>query len=100
MVFVHDTLNDYIVSIVSATRNHPSIMLGASPRASISLYRAAQATAYLAGRDYVVPDDIQKMVGPVVAHRIVLGQEMRFNNTTAEDLVAEILKSVPVPTGK
>lgn len=99
-VFVHDTLNDYIVSIVSATRNHPSIMLGASPRASISLYRAAQATAYIAGRDYVVPDDIQKMVVPVVAHRIVLGQEMRFNNTTAEDLVAEILKTIPVPTGK
>ena len=75
-------------------------MLGASPRASICLYRAAQATAYIAGRDYVIPDDIQKMVVPVVAHRIVLGQEMKFNNTTAEDIIAEIVKTVPVPTGK
>ncbi len=99
-VFVHDTLNDYIVSIVSATRDNPNIMLGASPRASICLYRAAQATAYIAGRDYVIPDDIQKMVVPVVAHRIVLGQEMKFNNTTAEDIIAEIVKTVPVPTGK
>ncbi len=99
-VFVHSTLNDYIVSIVRQTRENPNIMLGASPRASICLYRAAQAAAYIAGRDYVVPDDIQRMAVPVVAHRIVLGQEMKFNNTTAEDVVSEIVKSVPVPTGK
>ncbi len=99
-VFVHDTLNDYIVNLVSATRDNPNIMLGASPRASICLYRAAQATAYIAGRDYVVPDDIQRMAIPVVAHRIVLGQEMKFNNTTAEDIIADIVKSVSVPTGK
>ncbi len=99
-VFVHENLEKYIVSLVSATRNHPSVRLGASPRASLALYRTAQATAYIDGRDYVVPDDIQKMIIPVMAHRIVLSQETKFSNTTAEDVLNEIKKSTPVPTGK
>jgi MoxR-like ATPase len=99
-VFVHETLEQYIVSLVSATRSHPSITLGASPRASLSIYRTAQATAYIDGRDYVVPDDIQKMIVPVMSHRIILSQELKFNNTTADDILGEITKSVPVPSGK
>ncbi|MBQ2387484.1 MAG: MoxR family ATPase [Clostridia bacterium] len=99
-VFVHENLESYIVSLVSATRNHPSVRLGASPRASLALYRTAQATAYIDGRDYVVPDDIQKMMIPVMAHRIILSQETKFSNTTAEDVFEEIKKSTPVPTGK
>ena len=99
-VFVHENLESYIVSLVSATRNHPSVRLGASPRASLALYRTAQATAYIDGRDYVVPDDIQKMMIPVMAHRIILAQETKFSNTTAEDVLEEIKKSTPVPTGK
>ena len=99
-VFVHENLESYIVSLVSATRNHPSVRLGASPRASLALYRTAQATAYIDGRDYVVPDDIQKMMIPVMAHRIILSQETKFSNTTAEDVLEEIKKSTPVPTGK
>ena len=86
-VFVHENLESYIVSLVSATRNHPSVRLGASPRASLALYRTAQATAYIDGRDYVVPDDIQKMMIPVMAHRIILSQETKFSNTTAEDVL-------------
>ena len=99
-VFVHENLESYIVSLVSATRNHPSVRLGASPRASLALYRTAQATAYIDGRDYVVPDDIQKMMIPVMAHRIILSQETKFSNTTAEDVLEEIKNSTPVPTGK
>ena len=99
-VFVHENLEKYIVSIVSATRNHPSVRLGASPRASLALYRTAQATAYINGRDFVIPDDIQKMVIPVMAHRIILSQETKFSNTTADDVLNEIKKSVPVPSGK
>lgn len=99
-VFVHQNLEGYIVSLVEATRNNPGIVLGASPRASLSLYRAAQATAYIAGRDFVTPDDIQKMVNPVLSHRITIGQEMKFNNTGTEEILAEIVKSVPVPTKK
>ena len=99
-IFVHENLEKYIVSIVSATRNHPSVRLGASPRASLALYRTAQATAYINGRDFVIPDDIQKMVIPVMAHRIILSQETKFSNTTADDVLNEIKKSVPVPSGK
>ena len=99
-VFVHENLEKYIVSIVSTTRNHPSVRLGASPRASLALYRTAQATAYINGRDFVIPDDIQKMVIPVMAHRIILSQETKFSNTTADDVLNEIKKSVPVPSGK
>ena len=99
-VFVHENLEKDIVSIVSATRNHPSVRLGASPRASLALYRTAQATAYINGRDFVIPDDIQKMVIPVMAHRIILSQETKFSNTTADDVLNEIKKSVPVPSGK
>ena len=99
-VFIHENLESYIISLVSATRNHPSVRLGASPRASLALYRTAQATAYIDGRDYVVPDDIQKMMVPVMAHRIILSQETKFSNTTAEDVLEEIKKSTPVPTGK
>ncbi|MBQ5885273.1 MAG: MoxR family ATPase [Clostridia bacterium] len=99
-VFVHENLEKYIVSIVSATRNHPSVRLGASPRASLALYRTAQATAYINGRDFVIPDDIQKMVIPVMAHRIILSQETKFSNTTADDVLNEIKKAVPVPSGK
>ena len=99
-VFVHENLEKYIVSIVSSTRNHPSVRLGASPRASLALYRTAQATAYINGRDFVIPDDIQKMVIPVMAHRIILSQETKFSNTTADDVLNEIKKSVPVPSGK
>ena len=99
-VFVHENLESYIVSLVSATRNHPSVRLGASPRASLALYRTAQATAYIDGRDYVVPDDIQKMMIHVMAHRIILSQETKFSNTTAEDVLEEIKKLTPVPTGK
>lgn len=99
-VFIHENLESYIISLVSATRNHPSVRLGASPRASLALYRTAQATAYIDGRDYVIPDDIQKMMIPVMAHRIILSQETKFSNTTAEDVLEEIKKSTPVPTGK
>lgn len=99
-VFIHENLESYIISLVSATRNHPSVRLGASPRASLALYRTAQATAYIDGRDYVIPDDIQKMMVPVMAHRIILSQETKFSNTTAEDVLEEIKKSTPVPTGK
>ena len=67
---------------------------------TLALYRTAQATAYIDGRDYVVPDDIQRMIVPVMAHRIILSQETKFSNTVADDVLDEIKKSIPVPIGK
>ncbi|HHV95501.1 MAG TPA: MoxR family ATPase [Clostridiaceae bacterium] len=96
-IHVDETLNQYIVNIVSATRTHPDVILGASPRGSLSLYRTAQAWAFYNGRDYVLPDDIKKMVIPVLSHRIFLKQEAKLKRITAEDILKDILRNVKVP---
>lgn len=96
-VHVDKSLNDYIVSIVSKTRNHPDVSLGASTRGSLSLFRAAQGWAFYNNRDYVIPDDIMKMVIPVLSHRIILKQEARLKKVTANDILTSILKNTAVP---
>lgn len=94
---VDASLRHYIVDIVDATRNHPDIYLGASPRGSLSLFRTAQAAALLAGRDYVIPDDIKKLVDPVLGHRIILNPAARVRNVHSSTVTREILQSIPVP---
>jgi MoxR-like ATPase len=96
-VFVDDTMKRYIVDIVNRTRGHGSVYLGASPRGSIALMKAAQAYAYMYRRDYVLPDDIQYLARFVLSHRIILKSEAKFEGISAEELVNQVVARVPVP---
>jgi len=96
-VYIDDLVKRYIVDLATATRSHPSILLGASPRASLALYRTAQAKALISGRDYVLPDDVKALAEPVLAHRIIVGMTDSSLDRSGRDIVAQILESVPVP---
>ena len=97
-VRVDDSLRDYILDLVEGTRAHPNVYLGGSTRAALALYRAAQALALLEGRNYVVPDDIKRLAGPVLAHR-VLAKAFRpgERSDAADAIVAEVVARTPVP---
>jgi len=97
-VHVDPSLSGYIVSIVKETREESHLMLGVSPRGSIMLSRAAQAAAYYAGRDYVTPDDIQRLIPYVLPHRVLLTSKSRFDGTTKGQVIEDILSRVKVPT--
>jgi MoxR-like ATPase len=90
-------LRSYIVALVQATRNLPEVHLGASPRASLALQAVAQALAGLAGRDFVLPDDIKRAAPSVLEHRLIMRSEARLKGVTAASLVRGVLSSVPVP---
>lgn len=96
-VHVDDTIKRYIVDIANRTRTHGSVYLGASPRGSIALMKAAQAYAFMNGRDYVLPDDIQYLAPSVFSHRIILKSEAKFEGITAEEVVDRVIARVPVP---
>ncbi|MEI2355457.1 AAA family ATPase [Mesobacillus zeae] len=96
-VYVDDSLKRYIVELATRTRAHPSVYLGASPRGSISLMKAGQAFAYMHGRDYVLPDDIQYLAPFVFEHRIILTSEAKFSGTDAGQVVSQVMAKVPVP---
>lgn len=96
-VFVDDTIKRYIVEIVNRTRGYSGVYLGASPRGSIALMKAAQAYAYMFDRDYVLPDDIQYLAPFVLSHRIILKSEAKFEGITAEEIVNRVIMRVPVP---
>ena len=96
-VTIHKDLIRYIVEIVEATRKNENISLGLSPRATIAMIRAAQASAYVEGRDYVIPDDIMKVMIPVAAHRLVLSVEARVAKKKPEEILAAVKKGVKVP---
>jgi MoxR-like ATPase len=95
---VDPKIMEYLVEIVKATREHDAIRLGASPRASIALLRAAQAYAAIQGFDYVLPDDIKAVAGPVLTHRLILRPESRLRKLTAGEVLRGILNQVTVPT--
>lgn len=99
-VSVSDMIKAYIVSIAQKTREHHAVYLGASPRASIALMKAVQAYALMKGRNYVTPDDVQYLAPFVFAHRLMLKPEVRYDNLTAEDIIARILIDTPVPVRK
>lgn len=92
-------VREYVVALVQATRSHRAVALGASPRAALHLLRAACARAALAGRGYTVPDDVQALAGPVLAHRIILAPEAAAAGLTDSALIAELLGRVAVPRG-
>ncbi|MBQ9852066.1 MAG: MoxR family ATPase [Ruminiclostridium sp.] len=99
-VHVSDAVAGYIVALTQATRSHKALSMGASPRGSRSLYRAAKVWAAIHGRDYVMPEDVQTLVQPVLAHRLVLTGEARFAGKTAASVLQEILAGVEVPPSK
>jgi len=95
---ISDELKRYIVGMVNATRSSKGIQLGASPRASLSLMKTAKALALFEGYEFVTPEHIQEIAVPVIAHRMVMDPQARFAGETAEGVVEDILKTVPVPT--
>ena len=99
-VYASREARSYVATITAMTRNHPSLQLGASPRGSIALLRAAQACALLSGRDYVLPDDIRHMALPVLSHRLVLTPEARMKGICGSQVLSQLVETVPVPTGR
>jgi MoxR-like ATPase len=97
---VAEPLRRYVVSLVEATRRSPDLRLGASPRAGLQLLRAARATAALAGRDHVLPDDVQAMAVPVLAHRLLLTPDAALARRDAQRVVTDLLDTVPVSGGR
>jgi MoxR-like ATPase len=92
-----ESIRSYAVALVQATRNHAAVQLGASPRATVHLYRAARTRAALAGRSYVVPDDVAALAEPVLAHRLILHPESAVAGTSESSVIESVLERVPVP---
>jgi MoxR-like ATPase len=99
-IYVDDSLQDYIIQVVAATRSHPDLVLGSSPRGSLALFKTAQAYAGLQGRDHVLPDDIQMLVPHVLAHRLILKPEAELRGRTAQGILTDLLLQIPVPIEK
>jgi MoxR-like ATPase len=99
-VYVSEEVKQYVINLVSATREHPDLRLGASPRASLHLVRAARAHAVLSGRGFVLPDDIKYLAVPVLAHRLIPTAEARIGRREPQQIITDLLERVPVsPTG-
>lgn len=96
-VRVEVSVRDYIVRVARATREHPEIDLGASPRATLALYQTAQAWAAIDGRDYVLPDDVKKLAPHVLTHRLMISPQAQLRGRQPDQLVADIVATVPVP---
>jgi MoxR-like ATPase len=96
-IHVDDKVRNYILAIVHATREHEDVLLGGSPRASIALFRTAQALAAIGGRDFALPDDVKRMAGPVLNHRVILRPESRLRKRTPGAVVHEIVGDAKVP---
>ncbi len=94
---VVEAVEAYVTTLVRATRDHPDVSLGASPRASVALYRSAQASAFLDGRDFVLPDDVKALARPVLAHRLVVDLDRSIRGVTSDEVVGEVLTAVPAP---
>jgi len=98
-VYVSEQVLQYLLRLVTATRQHVELALGASPRASLALYRAAQATAALAGRHFVVPDDVKRLVEPVLRHRLMVRPESALRGRSTQDVLALIVETTPIDAG-
>ena len=96
-IYVDPLVKQYIVAVVDATRRHPEVYLGASPRGSLALFRLGQARALLRGRDFVTPDDVKALAEAALAHRIVVSPSARLKNVSPRAIVADVLTSIPVP---
>ena len=96
-VVVEQKILDYIANIITQTRNHPHLYLGASPRASIATLTASKAFAAISGRDFVIPEDVKKALVPVLNHRVILTPEREMEGMTTENVVTMIMESVEIP---
>lgn len=96
-ITVHESIMEYIINISNVTRDSEELQLGASPRASIDLLKASKAKSYIAGRDYVIPDDVKEMALPVLGHRLILSPETRIERRTVAEILGELLKKVVIP---
>ena len=96
-VKINPDLISYVISIINETRTNPNLSLGASPRATLAVIRAAQAVAYCDQRDYVIPDDIIKIIPSVLTHRLILSSEARINKMTAAKILSVTVSRIPVP---
>jgi MoxR-like ATPase len=99
-VFVDESIQDYIIQITQLTRTHHDIYLGCSPRATLSLFNASRALAYIRGREYVIPDDVKELIYVTLAHRLMLKSEAKIQSKNENSVLAEIIKSVRVPVVK
>jgi len=90
------SLGDYLAELAGATRRHPSVKTGCSPRGTLALFRASQARAFLHGRDFVIPEDVKAIAVPVLAHRLALDTKAKYSGVQKEDIVRETLETVPV----
>lgn len=99
-IHIDDTVREYIVALTFGTRRHPDLILGASPRGSHALYRAAQAYAALQGRDYVLPDDVKRLANPILAHRCLLHPESALRGVKVNEIVAGIVQEAPLEIGE
>jgi len=98
-IFVHNKIRDYVLRLVNRTRDSTHLTLGASPRASMALFRAAQALAAVQGRSYVIPDDVKRLAHPVLEHRLILNPESRLRRVTTHSVLRDIIEEVAVPAG-
>lgn len=96
-IFVDEQIKNYIISLTTATREHPDVYLGASPRGSLALFKTARAYAAAQGRDYVIPDDVKALAVPTLAHRLIISPSARIKNVNPETIVQETLNTVAVP---
>ena len=96
-VRVEESVRGYIVQVARATREHPAVELGASPRGTLALYRTSQALAAISGRGYVIPDDVKTLAPYVLTHRIMISPQTRLRGRTPEEVMVEIVDSVAVP---
>jgi MoxR-like ATPase len=96
-IYVDDLIKEYIINLATATRNHPDVYLGVSPRGSLALYRTSQALAAIRQRDYVIPDDVKYLAEPTLAHRLIISPAARIKNIDPKEVVQDILSSLPVP---
>jgi MoxR-like ATPase len=96
-VHVSADVRHYVVRMVRATREHPSVELGVSPRGTLALYRTSQALAALRGRDYVIPSDVQRLCSPVLTHRVHISPQIRLRGRSPAEVIAEITDAIPVP---
>jgi MoxR-like ATPase len=96
-VYVNDDIKRYIIELVTATRNHPDIYLGASPRGALALHRAAQARAAVVGRELVIPDDVKALAEATLAHRVIIGPSARLRDVSSRTLITQLLNAIAVP---
>ncbi len=99
-IYVDPSVSSYIVRLVAATRGHPDVYLGASPRGSIALYRASQALAGLLGRDYVIPDDVKALAEPALAHRVIIKTASTIHDVSSAQVIGELLDSTPIEAAR